>query len=320
MNVPGLHKFLFEGCAVRGAVVRITAGWQEALRRRATVGEFPLPVRTLLGEMTAAGMLMQSSIKFDGALILQVHGDGPLKLAVAEVKTDYSFRATAKVVADIPPEARLSTLANTHGEGRCAIVLDARKRARGTQPYQGVVPLHDDARAPLEDFSSVIEHYMLQSEQIDTRMILAANDEVAAGLLLQRMPSTGLGNLAACREEDLVCYHEDFNRRALLSGTWSREELLGLEVETLLHRLFWQERLQRFEPAATRFSCSCGRERVSRMLVGLGHAELQDILAEQGRVEIGCDFCGQQYHFDAVDVGEMFTPARDHPPTPTTLQ
>ncbi|MBM4227527.1 MAG: Hsp33 family molecular chaperone HslO [Gammaproteobacteria bacterium] len=320
MNVPGLHKFLFEGCAVRGAVVRLTAGWQEALRRRASVGEFPLPVRHLLGEMTAAGMLMQSSIKFDGALILQVHGDGPLKLAVAEVKTDYSFRATAKVISDIPPTAGLSTLANTRGEGRCAIVLDARKRARGTQPYQGVVPLHDDAREPLENFSAVIEHYMLQSEQIDTRMVLAANDEVAAGLLLQRMPSAGLGNLAGGREEDLVGYHEDFNRLSLLAGTLAREELLALDVDTLLHRLFWHERLQRFEPVATRFNCSCGRERVTRMLIGLGQVELQDILAEQGRVEIGCDFCGQQYQFDAVDVGEMFTPARDHPPAPSTLQ
>lgn len=319
MSVPGLHKFLFEGIPVRGALVRVTTGWQEALRRRATVGAFPAPVRTLLGEMTAAGLLMQSSLKFEGALILQVHGDGPVKLAVAEVRHDYSFRTTAKVVADVAAGARLAELANPGGGGRCAIVLDARNRPRGAQPYQGVVPLHDDQREPLADFSAVIEHYMLQSEQIDTRMILAANDEVACGLLLQRMPSAGLRNLAG-RDEDLIGYHEDFNRLAHLAATLQRDEMLNLDPDLLLHRLFWEERLQRFPVEAVRFACSCSRERVARMLEGLGRAELDDILMEQGRVEIGCDFCGLQYHFDAVDVGELFTPAQDLPPPPATLQ
>lgn len=319
MSLPGLHKFLFDGIPVRGALVRVTTGWQEALRRRAGVGAFPAPVRALLGEMTAAGLLMQSSLKFEGALILQVHGDGPLKLAVAEVRHDYSFRATAKVVSDIPPEAGLAALANPGGSGRCAIILDARQRPKGTPPYQGVVPLHDDDKLPLADFSGVVEHYMLQSEQIDTRMVLAANDDVAAGLLLQRMPSAGRGNLAG-RDEDLVGYHEDFNRLTLLAATLSREELLSLEPDRVLHRLFWEEPLQRFTPESVRFSCTCSRERVSRMLEGLGRAELDDILREQGRVEVGCDFCGLQYPFDAVDVGSLFTPAHDLSPPPTGLQ
>ncbi len=320
MDPRGLHRFLFEGLPVRGAFVRLTSGWQEALRRRATVGAFAEPVRILLGEMAAAGVLMHSSIKFDGALILQIHGDGPLKLAVAEVKSDLSFRATAKVVGEVSINDRLGALANVGGMGRCAITLDARTRATGVQPYQGVVPLHGDQRESLDDFSAVIEHYMLQSEQLDTRMLLAANDEVAAGLLLQRMPSTGLGNLAAGRDEDLIGAHEDFNRLSLLASTLSRTELLTLDVDTLLHRLFWEEKLQRFEVLPTRFSCSCARSRVQQMLQGLGRVELEEILAEQNQVEIGCEFCGQQYRFDAVDVEEMFIPALLQLPPTSTLQ
>lgn len=320
MQATGLHKFLFEGLPVRGALVRVTTGWQEALKRRAAVGAFAPPVRALIGEMTAAGILMQASIKFDGALILQVHGDGPVKLAVAEVKSDLSFRATAKVVAEVPDAARLSEMVNRGGQGRCAITLDARNRQPGTPPYQGVVPLHGDLREPLDDFSAVIEHYMLQSEQLDTRMILAANDEVAAGLLLQRMPVAGQGNLAGGKDEDLIGVQEDFNRIALLAATLTREELLTQDVDTLLRRLFWEEKLQRFQPQNTRFSCSCGTERVRQMLITLGREELDSILTERDVVEIGCDFCGQQYHFDAVDIAELFTPALDHPPSTTTLQ
>ncbi|MGD9601865.1 MAG: Hsp33 family molecular chaperone HslO [Gammaproteobacteria bacterium] len=320
MDVRGLHRFLFDGIPVRGAAVRITSGWQEALRRRAAVGAFAAPVRALIGEMTAAGMLMHATIKFDGALVLQVHGDGPVKLAVAEVRSDLSFRATAKVVAEVAADARLPALANVHGGGRCAITLDPRNRPPGTQPYQGVVPLFGDRREDLLDFSSVIEHYMLQSEQLDTKMILAANDDVVAGLLLQRMPAAGLGNLAAGRDEDLIGVHEDFNRLAMLASTLTRDELLALDVDTLLHRLFWQERVQRFEAMPTRFACSCGRERVQQMLRALGRDEVDDILAEQGGVEIGCDFCGAQYRFDAVDAAALFTPAIDHPPASTTLQ
>jgi len=319
MDTRGLHRFLFEGLPVRGALVRLTSGWQEALRRRAAVGAFAAPVRALIGEMTAAGMLMQSTIKFDGALILQVHGDGPLKLAVAEIKSDLSFRATAKVVAEVAREARLSELANVNGGGRCAITLDARNRPPGVQPYQGVVPLYDDQRESLADFSAVIEHYMLQSEQLDTKLVLAANDEVAAGLLLQRMPTAGLGNLAQGHADAMIGLDEDFNRLALLAGTLSRDELLSLDADTLLRRLFWQEKLQRFEPMSTRFQCSCGRERVERVLLGLGRAEVEDILAERAVVEIGCDFCGAQYRFDAVDVGGLFTPPLATPPSTTTL-
>jgi len=315
-----LHKFIFDGLPVRGALVRLGGDWREALARRAGVGAFPAPVRALLGEMVAAGVLMQSSIKFDGALVLQIHGDGPVKLAVAEVRTDLGFRTTAKIVADVDDDAGLVELVNPGGGARCAITLDPRDRAPGVQAYQGVVPLYDDFRRPLSRLSEVLEHYMLQSEQLDTRLVLAANDEIAAGLLLQRMPVTGEGNLGAISSEDQIGRNEDFKRIALLGATLTGEELLTLDEDTILHRLFWEERLRRFEPQRTRFSCSCSGERVRAMLLGLGRDEMDSIIAERELVEVGCEFCGQQFRFDAVDIGRLFTPARDLPPSSHTRQ
>jgi molecular chaperone Hsp33 len=279
-------------------------------------------VRALLGEMAAAGVLMQSNLRFNGALVLQMFGDGPVKLAVAEVQTDLAFRVTAKVVGEVPAEARLEAMLNVHGQGRCAITLDPKDKHPGQQPYQGVVALHGDRREPLQELSQVLEHYMLQSEQLDTRLILAADDNVAAGLLIQRLPVQGEGNLqGAQRNEDLIGLDEAYNRISLLAGTLTREELLSLDADKILHRLFWEEPIRRFpvmrDEDGPRFVCSCSRARVGSMLKSLGRAEIDDIVREQGRVEIGCDFCGIKYHFDPVDVGELFTPVRDQPPGST---
>ena len=303
-----LHKFLFEGLPVRGMLVRLGPSWREVQARHAQQGAYPAPVRSLLGEMAAAATLMQANIKFDGALILQVFGDGPVKLAVAEAQPDLSFRATAKVVGDVGEADRLAAMLNVRGKGRCAITLDPKDRSGGAQPYQGVVALHGDRGEPLQALAEVLEHYMLQSEQLDTRLLLAADDSVAAGLLIQRLPVEGEGNLERQHREDEIGLNEAFNRIAHLAATLTRDELLTLDADTVLRRLFWEEDVRRFEPLAPRFSCTCSRERVRSMLLGLGRDEVEGIVAERGDVEIGCDFCGTQYRFDAVDVGDLFTP------------
>jgi molecular chaperone Hsp33 len=315
-----LHKFLFEGLPVRGMLVRLTDSWREVLARRAQAGDaFPAPVRVLLGEMAAAGVLMQGNLRFNGALILQAYGDGPVKLAVAEVQPELAFRVTAKVVGEVADTARLAAMLNVHGQGRCAITLDPRDKRTGQQPYQGVVALHGDRGEPLQALSEVLEHYMLQSAQLDTRLILAADDDVAAGLLIQRLPVQGTRNLeSALRNEDRIGLDEDYKRIALLAGTLTRDELLALDANTILHRLFWEEPLRRFAPmqgeSGPRFRCSCSRARVANMLESLGRDEIDGIIAEQGRVEIGCDFCGIKYHFDPVDVGALFTPTGNRSP------
>ncbi|MFZ4649125.1 MAG: Hsp33 family molecular chaperone HslO [Rubrivivax sp.] len=316
-----LHKFIFEGLPVRGMLVRLTDSWRELLRRREPEhggsGAFPLPVRTLLGEMTAASVLMQANIKFNGSLILQIQGDGPVRLAVAEARPDLSFRSTATLDGEVQPADGLQALLNAHGKGRCAITLDPRERLPGQQPYQGIVPLHGDRREPLHELAQVLEHYMLQSEQLDTRLVLAASDQMAAGLLIQRLPVEGSANLqgqGGARNEDEIGLSEDFNRIAHLAATLTREELLTLDAATILRRLFWEERVQAFEPLVPSFACTCSRERVRGMLRGLGREEVESIIAERGQAEVGCEFCGQHYRFDAVDVGELFTPDADHPP------
>ncbi len=322
--MPGLHRFLFEGLPVRGLLVRLTDSWQELLRRRQAVGQHPPAVSALLGEMAAAGVLMQANIRFNGALVLQIHGDGPVRLAVAEIQPDLSFRTTAKVVGEVADGAQLEALVNLHGQGRCAITLDPKERLPGQQPYQGVVSLHGDRREPLQQVSQVLEHYMLQSEQLDTRLVLAANGEVAAGLLIQRLPVEGEGNLGGGpgrrRNEDEIGVNEAFNRIAMLAATLTRDELLALEPPDILRRLFWEETVRVFEPEQPRFACSCSRERVRSMLRSLGRDESDSLIAERGEVEVGCEFCGQQYRFDAVDVGEMFTPERDQPPSTSAVQ
>ena len=314
-----LRKFIFEGLPVRGMFVRLTDSWQEILKRRQAAGGYPVEVMHMLGEMTAAAALMQSTIKFNGALILQIFGDGPVKLAVAEVQPDLSLRATATVTGTITPGASLSQLVNVNNLGRCAITLDPKDKFPGQQPYQGVVPLFGDQHEKLENLSEVLEHYMLQSEQLDTRLILAADGQVAAGLLIQRLPVKGQGNLEGQidREanEDQIGVNEDYKRIAMLAATLKREELLTLDAETILRRLFWEEKVLQFEPAMPTFACSCSRVRVSNMLRSLGTGEIEDIIAERGKVNVGCEFCGAQYDFDPVDAAQIFTsPGSQLPP------
>ena len=321
-----LHKFLFDGLPVRGMLVQLTDVWQEVLKRRAAnveTGPYAQPVRHLLGEMTAAAVLMQSNIKFNGALVMQIFGDGPLKLAVVEVNPNLSLRATAKVVGELGDASSLPEMVNVHNEGRCAITLDPLNKMPGQQAYQGVVPLFDDYRNKLDKFSDVLQHYMLQSEQLDTTLVLAANDTTAAGLLIQRLPIKGEGNLAAkatMEDEDEIGRNEDYNRISILASSLTADELLNLDVETILRRLFWEEKLVRFEPMTPSFACSCSRERVSNMIRSLGTEEVESILAERGEVEVGCDFCGEQYHYDAVDAAQIFTGTPTPPPAPSSLQ
>ena len=322
-----LHKFLFDGLPVRGAIVRLTGAWTEILARRKanTDGsEWGPAVRELLGEMAAAGVLMQANIKFNGALILQIFGDGPVKVAVAEVQHDLSLRATAKVVGGVHADARLPQLVNIGNKGRCAITLDPKERFPGQQPYQGVVPLYGDRGEKLDKLSQVLEHYMLQSEQLDTTLVLAADDKVAAGLLIQRLPLAGEGNLAGSlvskANEDEIGVNEDYNRISILAASLKREELLELDVDTVLRRLFWEEKVLRFEPQTPRFACTCSRERVANMIRSLGREEADGIVAERGEIEVGCDFCGKQYRFDAVDSVRLFAAPGDQPPATPTVQ
>lgn len=311
---------------VRGMIVRLDDAWVEVLKRRAvsSTGPYPPAVQQMLGEMTAAGALMQGNIQFNGALIMQIQGDGPVKLAVAEIQSDLRLRATVTLRGEVPEGAGLADLVNRHGQGRCAITLDPLGRQPGQQPYQGVVPLTDDHEQPLQKLSEVLELYMRQSEQLETKLVLACNEHLAAGLLIQRLPIQGAGNLEGLppsKRAEIEQLEEDYNRIATLAASLKTEELLSLDVDTILRRLFWEEKLQRFEPELVpRFHCTCSRERVSQMIESLGEDEAQDIIAEQGAITVDCDFCGSRYVFDSVQASQIFMEPGDLPPSSPSIQ
>jgi molecular chaperone Hsp33 len=296
-NKDTLQRFIFENAAVRGELVEISNAWQEIQARH----DYPRAVRAVLGEMVAAAALLSANLKFNGSIVMQIHGDGPVRLLVVDCDADLRVRATAKVApgAEVPDDATLAQLFNQHGNGRFVITLDPKEKVPGQQPYQGIVPL-DGA-----DMSTVIENYMLRSEQMDTKLWLAADDQVARGLLLQRLPRNSNADdqvRQASEEED----HETWTRAVLLANTLKREEMLSTDIATLMKRLFWEETLRVFDPAHPEFHCSCTREKVGNMLKMLGHAEVESALAELGTLSINCDFCGKHYGFDPVDCAQLF--------------
>jgi molecular chaperone Hsp33 len=292
-----LQKFIFDNAAVRGELVEISDAWREIQARHA----YPKAVSALLGEMVAAATLLSANLKFNGAIVMQVYGDGPVNLLVVECDANLRVRATAKLRenAEVAENATMTELLNVERKGRFVITLDPLDKVPGQQPYQGVVPLDG------EDIATVIENYMLRSEQMDTKLWLAADENVARGLLLQKLPRTVTNEgqvKQATEEEDL----ETWNRAVMLGETIKPEELLATDVETMLKRLFWEETLRVYEPAHPQFFCSCTREKVGNMLKMLGRAEVESALADLGQLGINCDFCGKHYDFDKVDCAQLF--------------
>jgi molecular chaperone Hsp33 len=273
-----LQRFVFENAPVRGEIVHLDATWQAVLER----AEYPAPLRGLLGEMMAAAALLAATLKFSGTLIMQMHGTGPVKLVVVECASDMSMRATAKWEGAVDP----GSLTDLLGDGRFVITLDPK--VEGKQAYQGIVGIEGDSIA------TVLEHYMERSEQLDTRLWLAADDQQAGGMLLQKLPDQPSGDADA------------WNRATHLGTTITQQELLGLSAGEIIHRLFHEEDVRVFESVPMSFRCTCSRERVTNMLRMLGHAEVQSIVEERGSVEVDCEFCNRHYAFDPVDAEQIF--------------
>ncbi|TFW18713.1 Hsp33 family molecular chaperone HslO [Duganella callida] len=291
-----LQKFIFENAAVRGELIDISATWREVLARH----HYPAPVKKMLGHMVSAAALLSANLKFDGAIVMQIHGDGPVRLLVVECDAELRLRATAKLNPDatIADDADLTALVNQHGKGRFVITLDPTEKVPGQQPYQGVVPLDGG------EVATVIENYMLRSEQLDTKLWLAADDNVARGLLLQKLPyHGGKAEATPVSAEDAL---ETWNRAVVLGSTLKEQELLDTTIDVLMQRLFWEETIRVFDPLHPQFHCSCTREKVGNMLKMLGREEIESVVAEQGHVGVNCDFCGKHYEYDKVDCAQLF--------------
>ena len=303
---------MFDGGGARAHLVQLDRSWLEVACKHDTSPD----VMRLLGEMSCASILLSASLKYEGSVILQIHGDGPVRLAVAECNAKLGFRSTIKMSETLEPTpgADWKALVNQNNLGRFSVVLDPK--IDNQHPYQGIVPLHEAGVA------QALESYMQRSEQLPTRLWLACNGERAAGLLLQKMPHQGGTNKKSDAQSEAATEASDdvWERLITLAQTVTAEELLNVEAETLLHRLFWQEAPKLLEDKPVQFSCSCSRARVGRMLKTLGAEEVESILAEQGQVDVHCDFCNAAYHFDAVDCAALFT--GEHPPSsedPSTI-
>lgn len=272
-----LHRFLFENAPIRGEIVHLDATWQAVLERR----EYPPQVRNILGELMAAAALLTSTLKFDGRLIMQLQGNGPVNLLVVECTSDRKMRAVAQWQGEVP-DAPLSTLV---GDGRLAVTIDPLK---GKERYQAIVNIEGLTVA------AAFENYFARSEQLATRLWLASDTQQAGGMLLQRLPGGE-------QPDDDAWAHA-----VHLGSTITRQELLALPVQEIIHRLYHEEDIRLFSRMPVSFRCSCSRERVETVLRMLGQDEIRSILDEQGAVSVDCEFCGNHYEFDRIDAEQLF--------------
>lgn len=273
-----LHNFLFEQAAIRGDVVHLDASWREVLKRH----DYPAPLRRLLGEMMTAAALLTARLKFEGSLTLQLQGSGPVTLGVVECSSERLLRGLLRWEGDVAA----GSLHDLVGSGQLVITIE--QRASGER-YQGVVDVAGDTIA------DAIERYLSQSEQLETRLWLVADEQSAAGLLVQRMPS-----------QDELEDEDAWPRVVHLADTVKGDELLGLDANELLHRLFFEEDVRLFDALPVAFRCSCSLERVENTLRMLGQDEVRSIIDEQGEASVTCEFCNQKYVLDAVDADTLF--------------
>lgn len=268
---------MFEQAAVRGEIVHLDTTWRAVLERRA----YPPQVRDLLGELMSAAALLAATLKFKGSVMLQIQGDGPVKLLVVECQADLTLRGMAHWDGDLGSGAPADLI----GPGRFAITLDPRD---GRPTYQGIVGVAGHTVAGL------LEDYMRRSEQLETRFWLAADANRAAGMLLQKVPDKADPDADA------------WPRAVHFAATLTRKELLGLPARQVVRRLYHEEDIRLFEPQPVQFHCPCTRERVAGMLRMLGHAEVRAMLEEMEAIEVDCEFCNKRYVFDKVDAEQVF--------------
>ncbi len=284
-----IHRFLFEDFPVRGEIVHLDATWQAVLERF----DYPPHIRSVLGELMAATVLLASTLKFRGTMTVQLQGKGPLHLLVVQCTSRMTLRGLARWKDEVRDEA-LSTMT---GAGRLVINIESPDEGRR---YQGIVPLEGDTIA------QCLQNYFRDSVQLPTRLWTASGEQGASGLLLQKLPA---GERRSNIESD------DWNRVQVLADTITADELLNLSDEEILRRLFHEDDIRLFESAPVSFRCGCSRERVERMLKSLGTNEIESILDERGRVEVRCEFCNKAESFDRVDAEQLFKGTRQAPPS-----
>jgi molecular chaperone Hsp33 len=280
-----VQRFLFEELDIRGRLVCLTGAWEKMLEGR----DYPPAIAALLGETTALGVLLGANRKGAGRTTLQVRGNGPVPLLVADCTSTLQIRG----MAHYEPGAQ-GTVRELIGEGRFALMLE--DEASG-QIYQSVVPLQGNS------LSEIFEHYLTQSEQLPSFVRLFADETALCGLLLEKLPK------ADERDPD------GWNRMTQFAATLTLEETTDVQPYDLLTRLFPEELLRVYKLDAVEYHCPYDEEKVRNMLRNLGQAEVESILAEKGEVLIKNEMCNHEYRFDAGAVASIFrTPPDEQRP------
>ncbi|NNM60005.1 MAG: Hsp33 family molecular chaperone HslO [Legionellales bacterium] len=277
-----LQRFLFEHHAIRGELVFLRDVFQTITTQR----DYPPEVKTLLGHAIAATALLSATIKYNGSLILQAQTTGPVNLLVTQCDQNLNMRALAKWQDDAHFAHRIL------GDGQMVITISPDNT---TERYQGVINLSSDR------LNENLESYFERSEQLPTRLWLAANQNQAVGLLIQKMPSLNQGEQAAGTEWE---YWEHLH---ILANTITETELLSLDAMNILHRLFHEEDIRLYEEEPVTFKCKCDKHKMIQALKTMSEAEIRDILRTHHVVEITCDFCNNHYAFNTQDVDEIFS-------------
>ena len=272
-----LHRYLFENVAVRGELVNVSETWREIVKSN----DYAEPVKVLLGELLVATSLLTATLKFDGDITVQLQGDGPLTLAVINGNNKQELRGVARVKEDATIAAG-SSLKEMVGNGYLVITISPEKGER----YQGVVGLEADTLA------GCLEDYFMRSEQLPTRLFIRTSEQGAAGILLQVLPA---------QEPN----PEEFNHLVTLTETVKSEELIELPATDVLWRLYHQEEATVFDPSPVSFKCTCSFERCGEVLSTLPDEEVDQILEEDGKIDMHCDYCGSHYIYDAVDIAAI---------------
>lgn len=277
------QRFIFDERDVRGELVSLECSYAEVLAKH----PYPQPVAQLLGELMAAAALLVGALKFDGLLILQARSEGPIPLLMIECSSERDIRGLARYHAEqIAPDA---TLGDLMPDGQLALTIDP---AQG-QRYQGIVDLDG------ENLSECFTNYFVMSQQVGTRFWLNADGQRARGLLLQQLP--------ADRQKDEDDREDSWKHVTALANTLKAEEQLGLDNETVLHRLYHEDAVRLFDIQPLQFRCSCSRERSGNALVSLGQDDALALAAEHGgAIEIDCQFCNQRYLFDETEIAQLF--------------
>ena len=278
-----LHRFMLERAGVRGVIVRLGPAWREVAGR----AYYPVALRDLLGQSLAASALLTGNIKLDGALSIELKSAGALRLLFAECADTGRLRGLARWNGAVPDELPLSSLPD-------AIMAITIGHAERGKRYQGLVDLRH------AELAGALENYFQQSEQLPARIVLAANDKHAVGLMLQKLPGEG--------GRDAVLDEDAWPRIEHLTATLGKTELLETPPEQLLYRLYHEETVRLFHPRPLAFGCSCSRERVETMLRSLGREEIEATLETQhGLIEVTCEFCARTYTFDRVDAEHLLS-------------